>query len=77
MIGRAWHRILGNTLIAAIEAPGAEKPHTIYVGDSESDGECAKRGGRFVAVTTWRIGVDSHDLSASLCESEVWSLPMG
>lgn len=60
MIGRAWHRGLGNTLIAVIDAPGAAKPHTIYIGDSESRGEFAKRaGGRFVAVTTRKTSRDN------------------
>ena len=37
----------------AIEASNLPKSETIYVGDSESDGECAQRAGvRFIGVMT-------------------------
>lgn len=40
-------------LLRAIERSGVEKSSTLYVGDSQTDGECAQRAGvGFVAVTT-------------------------
>lgn len=40
-------------LLMAIEASNLPKSETIYVGDSESDGECAQRAGvRFIGVMT-------------------------
>ncbi len=44
-------------LLIAMETSGIVKQQTIYVGDSESDGECAKRAGvAFVAVMTGKTG---------------------
>jgi len=47
-------------LLVAIESSGIAKQQTVYLGDSESDGECAKRAEvPFIAVCTGKTSRDN------------------